>query len=388
MHKENPSGWQPRTIAAQALGLIEPTTKAVVPPVHLATTYVRDPDNQYRAGYAYGRPDNATTRHAETVLAALEEGHAAALFGSGMAAATAIVLALPAPAHIVASQVMYWAFRHWLAGEAPRLGHRVDFVDSSDLAAMAAAIKPGTTKLVYIETPGNPLWTITDIAAVAAIAHAAGALLAVDSTVATPVLTRPLRLGADLVMHSASKYLNGHSDVIAGAVVAAQPGEAWERVKTVRTQLGAIIGPFEAWLLLRGLRTLDVRVKTQAATALTIATRLAGDARVSHVLYPGLAQHPGHAVAARQMGGGYGGMLSIRVKGGERAAIATAAQVRLWKRATSLGGVESLIEHRASVEGPGSPCPPDLLRLSVGLEDPDDLMNDLAQALDAAERAD
>jgi cystathionine gamma-synthase len=388
MHKENPSGWQPRTIAAQALGLVEPTTKAVVPPVHLATTYVRDPDNQYRAGYAYGRPDNATTRHAETVLAALEEGHAAALFGSGMAAATAIVLALPAPAHIVASQVMYWAFRHWLAGEAPRLGHRVDFVDSSDLAAMAAAIKPGTTKLVYIETPGNPLWTITDIAAVAAIAHAAGALLAVDSTVATPVLTRPLRLGADLVMHSASKYLNGHSDVIAGAVVAAQPGEAWERVKTVRTQLGAIIGPFEAWLLLRGLRTLDVRVRTQAATALTIATRLAGDARVSHVLYPGLAQHPGHAVAARQMGGGYGGMLSIRVKGGERAAIATAAQVRLWKRATSLGGVESLIEHRASVEGPGSPCPPDLLRLSVGLEDPDDLMNDLAQALDAAERAD
>jgi cystathionine gamma-synthase len=387
MHKENPSGWQPRTIAAQALGLVEPTTKAVVPPVHLATTYVRDPDNQYRAGYAYGRPDNATTRHAETVLAALEEGHAAALFGSGMAAATAIVLALPAPAHIVASQVMYWAFRHWLAGEAPRLGHRVDFVDSSDLAAMAAAIKPGTTKLVYIETPGNPLWTITDIAAVAAIAHAAGALLAVDSTVATPVLTRPLRLGADLVMHSASKYLNGHSDVIAGAVVAAQPGEAWERVKTVRTQLGAIIGPFEAWLLLRGLRTLDVRVKTQAATALTIATRLAGDARVSHVLYPGLAQHPGHAVAARQMGGGYGGMLSIRIKGGERAAIATAAQVRLWKRATSLGGVESLIEHRASVEGPGSPCPPDLLRLSVGLEDPDDLMNDLAQALDAAERA-
>jgi cystathionine gamma-synthase len=388
MQKENPNGWQPRTIAAQALGLVEPTTKAVVPPVHLATTYVRDPDNQYRAGYAYGRPDNATTRHAETVLAALEEGHAAALFGSGMAAATAIVLALPAPSHIVASQVMYWAFRHWLAGEAPRLGHRVDFVDSSDLAALAAAVKPGSTRLVYIETPGNPLWTITDIAAVAAIAHAAGALLAVDSTVATPVLTQPLRLGADLVMHSASKYLNGHSDVIAGAVVAAQPGDAWERVKTVRTQLGAIIGPFEAWLLLRGLRTLDVRVRTQAATALTIAARLAGDARVSHVLYPGLARHPGHAVAARQMGGGYGGMLSIRAKGGERAAIATAAQVRLWKRATSLGGVESLIEHRASVEGPGSPCPPDLLRLSVGLEDPDDLMNDLAQALDAAERAD
>jgi cystathionine gamma-synthase len=387
MQNETPGGWQPRTIAAQALGLVEPTTKAVVPPVHLATTYVRDPDNQYRAGYAYGRPDNATTRHAETVLAALEEGHAAALFGSGMAAATAIVLALPAASHVVASRVMYWAFRHWLAAQAPRLGHQVDFVDSSDLAAMAAAIRPGSTKLVYIETPGNPLWTITDIAAVAEIAHAAGALLAVDSTAATPVLTRPLRLGADLVMHSASKYLNGHSDVIAGVVVAAQPGETWERVQTVRTQLGAIIGPFEAWLLLRGLRTLDVRVRTQAATALAIAARLAGDGRVSHVLYPGLAQHPGHAVAARQMSGGYGGMLSIRVGGGERAAIATAAQVRLWKRATSLGGVESLIEHRASVEGPGSPCPPDLLRLSVGLEDLDDLMIDLEQALDAAHAA-
>ncbi len=317
------------------------------------------------------------------MLAALEDAHAAALFGSGMAAATAIVLALPAPSHIVASQVMYWAFRHWLAHEAPRLGHRVDFVDSSDLAAVAAAVRPGSTKLLYIETPGNPLWTISDIAAAAEVAHRAGALLAVDSTVATPVFTRPLRLGADLVMHSASKYLNGHSDVIAGVVAAAGPGEAWERVKTVRTQLGAVLGPFEAWLLLRGLRTLDVRVKTQAATAMLIATRLAGHARVARVLYPGLATHPGHALAARQMTGGFGAMLSIRVKDGERAAIAAAAKVRLWKRATSLGGVESLIEHRASVEGAGSPCPPDLLRLSVGLEDPDDLMDDLDQALNA-----
>jgi cystathionine gamma-synthase len=384
MSIEASNGWKPRTMAAQALGLVEPTTKAVVPPLHLATTFVRDPDNQYRAGYAYGRPDNATTRHAEAVLAALEEAHEAALFGSGMAAATAIVLALPAPSHIVASQVMYWAFRHWLANEAPRFGHRVDFADSTDLAAMSAAIKPGLTKLVYIETPGNPLWTITDIAALAEITHAAGALLAVDSTVATPVFTRPLRLGADMVMHSASKYLNGHSDVIAGVVAAAKPGEAWEQVKTMRTQLGAVIGPFEAWLLLRGLRTLEVRVKTQAATAMLIANRLARHARVAHVLYPGLASHPGYAVAERQMTGGFGAMLSIRIRSGERAAIAAAARVRLWKRATSLGGVESLIEHRASVEGAHSPCPPDLLRLSVGLEDPDDLMGDLDQALDAA----
>jgi cystathionine gamma-synthase len=384
MPNETPNGWKPRTIAAQALGLVEPTTKAVVPPLHLATTFVRDPDNRYRAGYAYGRPDNATTRHAEAVLAALEEAHEAALFGSGMAAATAIVLALPAASHIVASQVMYWAFRHWLAAEAPRLGHRVAFVDSTDLAAVAAAIKPGTTRLVYVETPGNPLWTISDISAIAGIAHTAGALLAVDSTVATPVFTRPLRLGADLVMHSASKYLNGHSDVIAGAVAAARPGEAWERIKTMRTQFGAVIGPFEAWLLLRGLRTLDIRVRTQAATALLIATRLARHARVTHVLYPGLGEHPGHAVAARQMTGGFGAMLSIRVAGGEGAAIAAAAKVQLWKRATSLGGVESLIEHRASVEGAHSPCPPDLLRLSVGLEDPDDLLDDLDQALNAA----
>jgi len=384
MPNETPHDWKPRTLAAQALGLVEPATKAVVPPLHLATTFVRDPDNQYRAGYAYGRPDNATTRHAEAVLAALEEAHEAALFGSGMAAATAIVLALPGPSHIVASQVMYWAFRHWLTHEAPRLGHQVDFADSTDLAAMAAAIKPGLTRLVYVETPGNPLWTISDIAALARLAHAAGALLAVDSTVATPVFTRPLRLDADLVMHSASKYLNGHSDVIAGVVAAARPSEAWERVKAVRTQLGAIIGPFEAWLLLRGLRTLDVRVKTQAASALLIATRLTCHARISNVLYPGLPEHPGHAIAERQMTGGYGAMLSIRVRGGERAAIAAAAAVRLWKRATSLGGVESLIEHRASVEGAGSPCPPDLLRLSVGLEDPDDLMADLEQALAAA----
>ena len=383
MPNESPKGWRSRTLAAQALGLVEPVTRAVVPPIHLATTFVRDPDNQYRAGYAYGRPDNATARHAEAVLAALEEAHEAALFGSGMAAATAIVLALPTPSHIVASQVMYWAFRHWLANEAPRFGHRVDFVDSTDLAAMSAAIRPGTTKLVYIETPGNPLWTISDIAATAEVAHAAGALLAVDSTVATPVLTRPLRLGADLVMHSASKYLNGHSDVIAGAVAAAAPGEVWERIKTMRAQLGAIIGPFEAWLLLRGLRTLDVRVRTQAATAMQMAARLARHARIVQVLYPGLAGHPGHAVAERQMTGGFGAMLSIRIEGGERAAIAAAAKVRLWKRATSLGGVESLIEHRASVEGAHSPCPPDLLRLSVGLEDPDDLMDDLEQALSA-----
>jgi cystathionine gamma-synthase len=381
-HNNKPKNWKFRSIAAQALGIVDPVTKAVVPPVHMATTFVRDPDNEYRAGFAYGRPDNATVRQAQAVIAALEGAHEAALFGSGMAASTAVVLALPAPSHIVASQVMYWAFRAWLATEAPRLGHRVDFVDTSDLDAVRAVLTPDTA-LVYIETPGNPLWTISDIAAIAQVAHAAGAVLAVDSTIATPVFTRPLALGADFVMHSASKYLNGHSDVIAGALATARPGKLWERIKTLRTQLGAILGPFEAWLLLRGLRTLDVRVRAQSETALRLARWFANHPRVGNVLYPGLLAHPGHPTAARQMSG-FGAMLSIRVNGGERAAIATAAKVELWKRATSLGGVESLIEHRASVEGPGSPCPPDLLRLSVGLEDPDDLQDDLDSALRAS----
>jgi cystathionine gamma-synthase len=374
---------KPRTLAAQALGAIEPATKAIVPPVHVATTFIRDPDNQYRSGFAYGRPDNATVRHAEAVVAALEGGAQALLFASGMAAASAVVLALDPGAHIVAPQVMYWALRAWLTTDAPRYGFRVTIVDASHPDAIAAAVEPGETRLVWIETPANPLWTITDIAAVAPIAHRAGALLAVDSTVATPLRTRPLALGADIVMHSATKYLNGHSDVVAGALATAREDDFWSRIKTVRAAHGAILGPFEAWLLLRGLRTLDVRVNAQSQAANQLAQQFARHPHVAQVLYPGLESHPGHAIAARQMTGGFGGMLSIRVVGGERAAIETAARVEVWKRATSLGGVESLIEHRASVEGPCSPCPPDLLRLSVGLEDPGDLFADLDRALRA-----
>jgi cystathionine gamma-synthase len=375
---------KPRTLAAQALGLVEPITKAVVPPVHIATTFVRDPDNQYRAGFGYGRPDNATARQAEAVLAALEGGAEAMLFGSGMAAATSAVLALDPPAHVVAPRVMYWAFRHWLTAEAPRYGYQVDLADLTDPAAAAAAIRPGSTKMVWIETPSNPTWDVIDIAAIADIAHRAGAVLAIDSTVATPVFTRPIALGADLVMHSATKYLNGHSDVVAGALVTARKEALWERVAGVRARHGAILGPFEAWLLMRGMRTLEIRVKTSAESAALLATRLDQHPAIAQVLYPGLPAHPGHAVAARQMAGGFGGMLSIRVDGGEQAAIATAARVEIWKRATSLGGVESLVEHRASVEGPASPCPPDLLRLSVGLEDPEDLYGDLDRALRGA----
>ena len=291
------------------------------------------------------------------------------------------MLALPPSSHIIASRVMYWAFRNWLTEQAPRLGYRVSIADTSDLDAVAKAIEPGATKLVFVETPGNPLWTVTDIAAVADIAHRAGARLCVDSTVATPVLTQPLALGADIVMHSASKYLNGHSDVIAGALATGRADAFWQDIEAIRTRHGAILGPFEAWLLLRGMRTLELRVKAQSETAALLATWLVRHPEVAEVLYPGLQQHPGHATASRQMKGGFGGMLSIRVKGGEAHAVATAARVRLWMRATSLGGVESLIEHRASAEGEGSLCPPDLLRLSPGLEDPDDLFADLDQAL-------
>jgi cystathionine gamma-synthase len=374
----------PETMAAQAGGAIDEATGATTPPIHLATTYLRDPDNQYRRGYCYGRPDNPNVRNAEEVINRLEGGAAALVLGSGMTAATISMLALERPAHLVAPKVMYWGLRKWLLEDAPSLGIEATFVDADDSAAIGAALRPGRTKLVWIETPANPLWSVTDIAEAARLAHAAGALLAVDSTVATPVLTRPLSLGADVIMHSGTKYLGGHSDLVAGALVFARQDAHFERAVRLRSALGGILGPFETALLSRGMRTLHVRVRHQCASAMTIARHFARHARIAEVLYPGLETHPGHAVAARQMQGGFGGMMSVRVKGGEAAAIAAAAKVEVWKRATSLGGVESLLEHRASIEGAGSPCPPDLLRLSVGLESVEDLIADLEQAIAAA----
>lgn len=372
------------TIAAQAGGKIDPSVGALIPPVHPSTTYERAPDNSFPHGRIYSRADNPTYAAAAETIAALEGGAETLLFASGMAAATAVFLALEPGAHVIAPKVMYWSLRAWLIDFATHWGLRVELVDTTDLAALGAAVRPGETRLVWVETPANPLWSVTDIAAAAAIAKRAGALLAVDSTAASPVLTQPLALGADIVVHSATKYLNGHSDVVAGAVVTPRKDEFWTRIKSIQTRNGAVLGPFEAWLLQRGLRTLFVRVRAQCASAQTLAERLAAHPAVSHVLYPGLASFPGYEVAARQMRGGFGGMLSIRVKGGEAAAIATAAHVRIWKRATSLGGVESLIEHRASVEGEGTPAPTDLLRLSVGLEATEDLFGDLAQALEKA----
>jgi cystathionine gamma-synthase len=372
---------QPETLAAQGLGWTDETTKAVVPPVHFSTTFLRDPDNQYRTGYSYARPKSPSFEQPEALLAALEGGAECLIFASGMAAATAVFLALKPGDHVIAPRVMYWGLRKWLQTYAVEWGLVVEFVDGGSADAIAAAVKPGRTKLIWIESPANPTWVVTDIAAAADIAHRAGARLAIDSTVATPVLTQPLALGADIVMHSATKYLNGHSDVVAGALVTAKQDEFWERITAVRANLGAIPGSLEAWLLLRGMRTLYLRVERACRSAQRVAEHFADHPRVGSVLYPGLPDHPGHAIAARQMSGGFGGMLSIRVAAGEAAAITTAARVKLWKRATSLGSVESLVEHRASIEGAGTPAPPDLLRLSVGIEDAGDLIDDLDQAL-------
>jgi cystathionine gamma-synthase len=371
--------WRPESLAAQALGWVDETTQALVPPIHMASTYRRRPE--YGDERAYIREQNPAFDQAEALLAKLENGAAAHVFASGMAAATAVFMALKPGDHVVAPEIMYWSLRNWLKTYASDWGLRVSFVAMENKAAVAAALRPGETRLVWVETPANPLWQVTDIAAVAKLAHQAGARLAVDSTVATPVHCRPLDLGADLVMHSATKYLNGHSDLCAGALVTKNADDHWERIGTVRGSLGGILGSVEAWLLLRGMRSLFPRVRQQSASALELAGRFQKHPNITAVLYPGLADFPGHDIAKAQMQGGFGGMLSVRVTGGRDAALQAASKVGLWQRATSLGGTESLIEHRASVEGPESPVPGDLLRLSVGLEDADDLYRDLDAAL-------
>jgi cystathionine gamma-synthase len=380
--EREPEVLRPATLAAQALGWVDERTRAVSPSLHPATTYERDPDNRYSSGRIYTRAENPTYDQPEALLTALEGGAGSLLFSSGSAAAAAVFQALTPGDHVIAPRVMYYGVRKWLTTQAAPWGLEVELVPNGDLAALHRALRPGRTRLVWVETPANPTWDVTDIAAAAELAHAAGARLAVDSTAATPVLTRPLELGSDLVMHSATKYLNGHTDVLAGALVTARRDEFWERLVSIRHDGGAMLGPFEAWLLLRGMRTLFLRVAASCRSAQLVAERFQRHPQVARVLYPGLPDHPGHAVAARQMRGGFGGMLSLRIAGGMEAAVGVAARVRVWKRATSLGGVESLIEHRSSVEGPDTPVPPDLLRLSVGIEDPVDLVADLEQALE------
>ncbi|MBT3700441.1 MAG: PLP-dependent transferase [Alphaproteobacteria bacterium] len=376
--------FSPETMAAQAMGFVDPETKGLTPPVHTSTTYLRDADNQYRSGLVYSRDNNPTYNYVEDLLSELEGGDDAMVLASGMAAATCVFMALTPGDHVVAPKVMYWSLRNWLDQTARRWGLDVTFVDTDSPADLQAAVIKGKTKLVWIETPANPMWSVTDIAQAATIAHEAGAQLAVDSTVATPVHTCPISFGADYVMHSATKYLNGHSDVIAGALITAKKDTLWENMRQNRGQMGAVLGPFEAIQLLRGMRTLFLRVRQSSQSAQQIAETLRSHNAISEVLYPGLPDFPGHDIAARQMKDGFGGMLSIRLKAGEAAAIATAAHVQLWHRATSLGGVESLLEHRGSIEGAGSPVPLDLLRLSVGIEDPEDLISDLNDALNRA----
>lgn len=383
MARDNDKHRQPSTLAAQAMGWLDPASNGVIPPIQPSTTYARDAAYEKVGGRGYTRDENPTYEQAEALLTALEEGHAALLFSSGMAAATAALLALSPGDHIVAPTVMYYGLRQWLKDVGSHWGLEVDFVPPGDIAAIAGAVRPGSTKLVWVETPCNPTLEVTDIAAAAAVAHGAGAKLAVDSTVATPVLTRPLTLGADLVMHSATKYLNGHSDVLAGALVTPRDDAWWQRIHALRHQNGGMLGPFETWLLLRGMRTLYLRVARSCDSALAIARHFENDPRLAEVMYPGLPSHVGHDIAATQMSGGFGGVLSIRVAGGAKAALAVAKAVRVFVPATSLGGVESLIEHRATAEGKESPVPDDLLRLSVGIEDIGDLIADLDQALGA-----
>jgi len=373
---------KPESLAAHGGRSPDAERGDVAPPLRPSTNFARDPDYRQIGGQGgYSRADSPSYLDVESLLARLEGGAGAMVFASGMAAATAVWLSLAPGDHVVLPKVVYWGLRDWLLKFAANWGLGVDLFDQGDPDALAKALKPGATKLVWIETPSNPTWDVIDIAAAAEAAHGVGARLAVDSTVATPVLTQPIALGADLVFHSGTKYLNGHGDVMAGVLVTARADDFWERLRDKRHRGGGVLGAFEAWLLQRGLRTLYLRVGRASDSALTIARHFDGHPKLAAVLYPGLESHPGHAVAKRQMTGGFGGMLSLRVAGGVEPALEVAKRVRLFVRATSLGGVESLIEHRASIEGPTSPVPADLLRLSIGIEDPGDLIADLEQAL-------
>jgi cystathionine gamma-synthase len=371
--------FKPQTLAAHGGRSDAAASGGIVPPIELATTYERRrQDYAPPAGYIYSRFHHPNWEQVERLLNELEGGADALLFASGIAAVSAVVETLRPGERVVAQDSIFWGTRLRFQEFAERWGILLTVVPGSGLID---AIGAAPTKLVWFETPANPTWEIIDIAAVSAAAHKAGALSVVDSTAASPVLTRPIEHGADIVMHSATKYLNGHSDVLAGALVAARNDETWQRIRTLRGTSGSILGPFEAWLLLRGMRTLYLRVERACESAMRVAEAMARHPKVAHVLYPGLAGHPGHDIARRQMQGGFGGMLSFRIRGDGAAALRVATATRLFRPATSLGGVESLIEHRATLEGAHGNVPPDLLRLSIGIEDADDLIADLDQAL-------
>jgi cystathionine gamma-synthase len=350
-----------------------------MPPIHLSTTFERNADGGYPAGYVYGRSDNPNRRTLEACLAVLEGGAAACAFSSGMAATTAVFQALSAGDHVIVPGDVYFGTGKVAQEVFGRWGLGCSIVDLTNLEEVKAAVRTNT-KLIWVETPSNPLLKITDIAAVSRIAHAVGALCVVDNTWPSPVCQRPLALGADIVMHSTTKYLGGHSDLTGGALIVGKTGEFYEHLRTIQQWGGAAPSPFDCWLLRRSISTLPYRMRGHCENAVRVAQFLAAHPTVEAVHYPGLPGHPGHEVAARQMSH-FGGMLSIQVKGGAVEALAVANKVEIFTQATSLGGVESLIEHRASVEGPASRTPPNLLRISVGLEHADDLMADLERAL-------
>lgn len=367
------------TLAVHAAQRPDPTTGAISPPISLSTTFERDPSGAYPRGFEYSRDANPNRAALEEAMALLEGGEVAAAFSSGMAAANAVFQALAPGDRVVAPNDAYMGVGKILRDVYRPWGLEVVFVDMDDLAQVRAALEQ-PTRLVWLETPSNPLLKITDIAAVVALAQQSGAAVACDNTWCTPVFQRPLDLGVDLVVHATTKYISGHHDVLGGMVVARTATPLFQRIRELQIQAGAVPSPFEAWLALRGIRTLPFRMRAHAEHALAVARFLDAHPAVEVVHYPGLPGHPGHDVAARQMRA-FGGMLSFEVNGGRDEATAVAAGVRLFTRATSLGGVESLIEHRASVEGPATKTPANLLRVSVGLEHPEDLCADLDQAL-------
>ncbi len=367
------------TIAVHAGHAPDAGTAAVTTPIHLSTTFQRDADGSYPHGYIYSRAANPNRSALEESLRALEGGSAAAAFASGSAATMSVFQALEPGDHVVAPLQAYYGTAKLLTEVFQRWRLDATFADMTDPSVVRSAMRP-STKLVWVETPSNPLLSITDIAGVAQIAHDGGARCACDNTWATPVSQHPLELGADLVMHATTKYLGGHSDTLGGAIVTREEDEFFARIRLIQTTGGAVPSPFECWLVLRGIRTLPHRMRAHSENALAVAEFLQQHDSVEAVHYPGLAAHPAHDIAAAQMRL-FGGMCSFQVEGGRESALAVAAKVRLFIRATSLGGAESLIEHRASVEGPETTTPDNLLRLSIGLEHPDDLIDDLAQAL-------
>ncbi|MBV9891422.1 MAG: aminotransferase class V-fold PLP-dependent enzyme [Rhizobacter sp.] len=367
------------TLAVHAGHGVDPATGAVTPPIHLSTTFERAADGAYPHGFVYARNHNPNRNGLEEALAALEGGAACAAFSSGLAAVTAVLQGLAPGDHVIAPSDIYHGTANVLKHLFAKWTVDATFVDMTSADAIAAALRP-QTRLVWIETPSNPLLRCVDIEQAAALAHRGGARAVCDNTFASPALQSPLALGCDLVVHATTKYLGGRSDVIGGAVVARADDAGFACVRTAQLYGGAVPSPFDCWLVMRSLPTLPARMRSHCANARRVAEFLRGHAQVAAVHYPGLDDSPYHALARRQMRD-FGGMLSFEVKGGKDAAMAVAAAVEIFTRATSLGGVESLIEHRASIEGPDSRTPQGLLRASIGLEHPDDLIDDLAQAL-------